>query len=108
MTLLCFAHEIDEAKGKSIYVGEHKLFAVKRDDQVFVYRNTCPHLGVELNWQEDMFMDMEGVLIQCATHGALFLPESGQCVSGPCHGQYLQAVATEMQGDGVFLTEPLN
>lgn len=103
MTLLCFAFEVDEHKGKSLEVNGQQLFAVRRDDQVFVYRNHCPHLGVELNWQEDMFMDIEGVLVQCATHGALFVPETGECVSGPCHGQYLQRVETEMRGDAVHL-----
>jgi nitrite reductase/ring-hydroxylating ferredoxin subunit len=49
-------------------------------------------LGVELEWTADQFLDSEGMLIQYATHGALFLIETGQCVAGPCLGQYLQAV----------------
>jgi len=67
-------------------------FVVMKDGQAYAYKNSCPHLGVELEWEEDKFLDFEGVLIQCAMHGALFLIESGECVSGPCLGQSLQAL----------------
>ncbi len=92
MTLLCKQDSIEENSAKGFTVGEHNLFAVKRDGSIFVFHNSCPHLGVELNWQEDQFLDMDGVLIQCATHGALFLVESGECIAGPCRGAHLQAV----------------
>ncbi|MFO7604032.1 MAG: Rieske 2Fe-2S domain-containing protein, partial [Gammaproteobacteria bacterium] len=54
------------------------------------YRNQCPHTGVALNWQEDVFLDSRDELIQCAMHGALFVPETGRCIWGPCQGQVLQ------------------
>lgn len=92
MTVLCHIDDIDDEQSKGFEVGGDNLFAVKKNGQVFLYRNSCPHLGVELNWQEDKFLDMDGMLIQCSTHGALFLIEDGACVSGPCQGQQLQAV----------------
>lgn len=87
MTVLCHIDDIDDEQSKGFEVGGDNLFAVKKNGQVFLYRNSCPHLGVELNWQEDKFLDMDGMLIQCSTHGALFLIEDGACVSGPCQGQ---------------------
>jgi nitrite reductase/ring-hydroxylating ferredoxin subunit len=33
---------------------------------------------------------VDGHHLQCATHGALFDPLSGVCISGPCAGDALQ------------------
>ena len=96
MTVLCHTDEIDDECSKGFEVGDDTVFAVKKDSQIYVYRNRCPHLGVELNWQEDKFLDMDGMLIQCSTHGALFLIEDGECVSGPCQGERLQAIPFEI------------
>lgn len=96
MTVLCHIDEIPEDGSKGLEVGEHNLFAVKKDGQVYLYHNQCPHLGVELNWQEDQFLDMDNALIQCATHGALFIIEDGECVAGPCQGQRLVPVPFEI------------
>ncbi len=62
-------------------------FAVRRDGIAYFYINRCPHRGIPLEWQPDKFLDQSASLIQCATHGALFLIESGECVAGPCAGQ---------------------
>jgi len=92
MTALCPIDDIPENGAKGFETDQFNVFAVKRDGQVFVYRNSCPHLGVELNWQEDQFLDLDGALIQCATHGALFIIENGECVAGPCRGKSLESV----------------
>jgi len=84
--------DIEEGKSKGIDLEDAYLFAVKRDDQIYLYRNSCPHLGTPLEWEEDSFLDPDGTLIQCSTHGALFEIETGRCIAGPCQGQNLQAV----------------
>ena len=96
MTVLCHVNDIPDEQSKGFEIGDDNLFAIKKDGQVYLYRNSCPHLGVELNWQEDKFLDMDGMLIQCSTHGALFLIEDGECVAGPCQGQRLQSIAFEI------------
>ncbi|ARN72997.1 Rieske (2Fe-2S) protein [Oceanicoccus sagamiensis] len=96
MTTLCHIDDIADEQSKGFNVDNDTFFAVKKGGQIYLYRNSCPHLGVELNWQQDKFLDMDGMLIQCSTHGALFLIEDGECVSGPCQGQQLQAVAFEI------------
>jgi nitrite reductase/ring-hydroxylating ferredoxin subunit len=89
MAQLCHINEIPDNTAKSFVVDELIFFAVKKESEVFLYLNQCPHLGVELNWQEDQFLDSENALIHCSTHGALFVIESGKCVAGPCMGDSL-------------------
>jgi nitrite reductase/ring-hydroxylating ferredoxin subunit len=105
MTLVCKFDQLEEDSSMGFEVGDDSLFAVKKDGEIYLYRNSCPHLGVELNWMPDQFLDMEGQLIQCATHGALFLINNGECVGGPCQGDFLQAMPFEIKDGGVYLTE---
>ena len=91
-TRLCHIDAIAEGSTKGFIANGLKLFAVKRDSNIYLYSNHCPHLGIELNWQEDQFLNHDANLIQCATHGALFLVETGECISGPCLGQQLAPV----------------
>lgn len=96
---LCHTHELTNLQARGFTIdsdqGSLELFIIKHDDQINVYRNHCPHLGIPLNWQPDDFMSLEGTHIQCATHGALFALEDGHCVAGPCRGQYLTALDYE-------------
>jgi len=68
------------------------LFAVRRGDRVFVYVNSCPHIGVPLDFAPDRFLSTDGSHILCATHGARFRIEDGECFGGPCVGDVLEAV----------------
>ena len=67
------------------------LFLVRSGDRVRAYHNCCPHTGAPLEWRPHQFLDFEGRFIQCALHGALFTPEDGRCVRGPCAGDALTA-----------------
>lgn len=78
--------------------------AIRRAGEVFVYLNRCPHRRVRLDWQQDHFLDDSASLIRCATHGALFLIESGECVAGPCEGQSLTAVACRENAEGIWVS----
>ena len=80
------------------YKGE-KYFAVKKQHKIYIYKNSCPHLGIALEWLEDQFLDSSGSMIQCANHGALFVIENGICVAGPCSGQKLTAVKFKVVND---------
>ena len=90
MLEICNSNSVEEGHSKSITVKHQAYFIVRRYGQVFAYRNQCPHLGVELNWQADKFLSDDSELIQCANHAALFVIESGKCVAGPCVNQYLE------------------
>ena len=72
--------------------GSDSLFALRVGGQVRVYRNSCPHLHVAMEYRKDQFLSADGQRVICYAHGAQFLPESGLCVYGPCLGASLSAV----------------
>ena len=78
-------------------------FVFVRNEQLKAYLNRCPHLGIELNWMPGRFMDSDQCFIQCATHGALFKPEDGHCIAGPCQGDALTPLETQLEGSTVWV-----
>ena len=103
MIRLCAPNELTEGQSRGFAVAELKLLVVRREGQVYAYQNRCPHRGIPLEWQPDQFLDHSNSLIQCATHGALFLIESGECVAGPCEGQALQRLACKEDASGIWI-----
>lgn len=81
------------------------LFAVRRAEQVFVYVNSCPHIGVPLDLAPDRFLSAGGRHILCATHSATFRIETGECVSGPCIGDMLEAVPARIVDGMIHVPE---
>jgi len=91
-TTLCHIDDVLNDSAKGFSVAEQALFVVKKHQRIFVYENRCPHRGIQLEWQPDVFLDVDKELIQCSSHGALFTIENGRCVSGPCLGDSLTAI----------------
>lgn len=83
---------------------DFNVFAVRSGHEVHVYRNRCPHTGVELNWMPHKFLDRDGQYIHCSSHGALFDIASGKCIVGPCGGQFLDKLPCRIDHDTVFVT----
>jgi len=82
-------------------------FMFLHEGNPLAYLNRCPHLGIELNWMPGRFMDTDNQFIQCSSHGALFRPDNGECISGPCQGDALTALEVRIS-DGqvqIRLTE---
>ncbi|MCH2355435.1 MAG: Rieske 2Fe-2S domain-containing protein [Pseudomonadales bacterium] len=104
MISLLAVDDIEEGTSRGLEVNNLYLFAVKKDDQISLYFNRCPHLGTPLEWEEDRFLDADAALIQCSTHGALFRIEDGRCLAGPCKGKYLQAVPFIID-EGIIMVE---
>ncbi len=65
------------------------------------FRNRCPHLGIPLDWGDGRCLTDDGLLI-CSMHAALFDPESGDCLAGPCVGKRLERLPDPVApaGDG--------
>ncbi len=103
---LCAAADLAEGTARGFELYGVSLFAIKTAGAICVYRNACPHLGIELNWQPDRFLVHSGTLIQCSTHGALFQIEDGLCVFGPCNGQSLTPVPLKIIGETLWLEKP--
>jgi len=72
---------------------------------VFVYVNSCPHIGLPLNWNPDRFLAAEASRIICANHGAEFTIEEGLCLRGPCLGARLESVPVTIEGGLVQVPE---
>lgn len=81
-----------------------RLFAIKQRDKVYLYQNSCPHLGVPLEWVVDQFLDSSGSMIQCANHGALFVIKTGKCVAGPCSGRSLIPIDYFIDAGDIFIS----
>lgn len=76
-------------------------FAVRHRGQVHAYLNRCSHVALELDWMPGRFFDLSGQLLVCAAHGALFRPDTGECVGGPGRGPLVKIETAERAG-GVF------
>lgn len=99
-TKVCQASAIEEEQSKSCHHDGINFFIVRKDGVLYAYQNKCPHLGIPLEMMPDEFLDNEKALIQCSTHHALFLIDSGLCVSGPCINQsLLNLPVREHEGD---------
>lgn len=105
---LCNMNELEENRARGYSSNgsdEQELLVIKRDGQVYAYKNNCPHTGVNLNWQPDEFMDIESFYIQCSVHGALFNVEDGLCVRGPCINQRLSPISVQIIGSEIHLLD---
>lgn len=77
-----------------------EAFLVRVHGEITAFENRCPHQGVPLEAEPHRFLEAGGELIQCAMHGALFLPENGECVFGPCQGQRLRPIPVSVDEQG--------
>ena len=108
---MCALQELSDpgSRGFELDLGEqqaYRLFVVRKGDVLAAYRNSCPHTGAPLEWLPDQFLDAENSFIECAIHGALFRPEDGYCLRGPCVGASLERLDLEIVGGRVELILP--
>ncbi|AUZ48165.1 Rieske (2Fe-2S) protein [Pseudomonas orientalis] len=103
MKFLCPSEALAPDSSLGFDIDGCKLLAVRREGVAYVYLNRCPHRGIPLEWQPHRFLDSSASLIQCATHGALFLIESGECIAGPCAGQSLTALPGREDEQGLWV-----
>jgi len=105
--ILCKTSDIEDPGSKSFELKikrkTQSIFVVHKDGEFFAYYNQCPHTGASLEWQEDQFLDLDKALLQCATHDALFIINTGECIAGPCNGDALQAIPVTIEDDEVHL-----
>ena len=86
--------------------GKKKSFiVVRKKNKVFVYVNSCPHIGTPLDFFPGRFLNPNKNLIMCSTHGALFRVNDGFCISGPCAEQSLPKVPINIVKGSIFLLQ---
>lgn len=107
--LICQSHELQEG-GKGVRfdlpeIGDRVTgFAVRFDGQVFAYINRCAHVPIELDWNPGEFFDATGNYLVCATHGAYYQADTGDCVAGPCRGRRLEPIQVIEQAAQILIT----
>lgn len=59
-------------------------FVIRFQGVVHAYRNQCRHQPLTLDYGDGDFLTDDGRYLLCRNHDALFEPDTGRCVSGPC------------------------
>ena len=113
---LCNSHALVEG-GPAVpfdvaYAGQTcRAFAVRYKSLPHAYLNRCTHVAMELDWQPNRIFDDSGQWLLCASHGAAYLPDTGECAAGPCHGGLVKIVLSEKNGlvywHGAYNLKPL-
>ena len=82
-----------------VYAGQAcRAFAVRYQGVAHAYLNRCTHVAMEMDYQPGRFFDDTGRWLLCATHGAAYLPDTGECAGGPCRGGLVKIALTEEGG----------
>ena len=81
-------------------------FVVRHSCGLAAYINRCAHLALELDWDPGLFFDVDQRHLICATHGALYTADTGQCVGGPCNESGLKVLKVVETEGTVFLSDP--
>lgn len=102
---LCANADLIDNEARAFRSPAGEVIVVNRDGQSYAYHNSCPHLGINLEFNPDEFMDSENHFLICSNHGALFQVEDGLCVSGPCQGESLLAAPIQISDGYIELIE---
>lgn len=100
---LCNSRELLEG-GQAVpfdinYAGQTcRAFAIRFNGLPHAYLNRCTHVAMELDWQPNRIFDDSGQWLLCASHGAAYRPDTGQCAGGPCHGGLVKITLSETDG----------
>src|SRR5574343_946044 len=106
--LICRSEELaDAGRGVRFVVEragrEHPAFVIRFAGRVYAYLNECGHVPAQLDWQPGEFFDYSKLYLVCSIHGALYAPESGQCLGGRCQGVGLKPLRVEERAGLVSL-----
>jgi len=95
------------ARNFVLQIGDSRFhgFVVRLGETARGYVDRCPHAGLPLAQALDDYMTADGLLIACSWHGALFDPDSGLCVGGPCGGARLKAWPLEVRDGTIFTAQ---
>jgi len=90
-----------------VYCGQTcTAFAIRYDGAAHAYLNRCSHVPMEMDYQPNRFFDVTGHWLICATHGAMYRPQTGECRGGPCRGGLVKIALTEEDGVVHWHTSP--
>lgn len=81
-------------------------FLINYQGGFHAYVNSCRHLITPLDFVRYQFFTEDGRHLVCLTHGALYEPDTGMCVAGPCEGLYLHALPVSVESDEIVVGCP--
>jgi nitrite reductase/ring-hydroxylating ferredoxin subunit len=88
-----------------ISVEDHlAAFVVNYQGNYYAYLNRCAHLPMQMDWNAgELFDDAKRYLV-CATHYAVYEPDTGVSIAGPCRlGSQLVALPIRVIGEDIIL-----
>ncbi len=85
---------------------ELECFVVFWNGAHYAYVNKCRHIAMSLDWVENRIFDEDRRFFLCATHGALYEPDSGECVFGPPCGKRLIRVPLTVREGQIYAEMP--
>ncbi len=83
-----------------------ELFFFKVGNQYYGYLNLCRHWNIPLDYEDNDFFSDNKQFIVCKNHGALFDPQTGQCLSGPCEGKSLYQIQLINKNKSIYAQIP--
>ena len=91
------AHRVDET---------FPAFVIRYEGIAHAYLNRCAHIEMEMDWQPGQFFTQDKTALICASHDAQYLPDTGECISGPCpQGAKLVKLGVEEKDGKIFLSQ---
>ena len=106
---ICASSEVEEG-GRGVrfpvtaFGDQATGFVVRYSGVAYAYLNRCAHVPIELDWAQGEFFESSGLYLMCATHGAIYVPDSGYCAGGPCKGARLRSIAVREEGGSIYWT----
>ena len=102
--------ELDDPACREFEIGEgdwpFRGFVVRQGDGVYAYQNFCAHVGHPLNWSPNTFLTKDKTAIICASHGATYQIDTGNCFAGPGSGGSLRKVDVAIRDGIIYVTGP--
>ncbi len=81
-------------------------FLVNDQGNYHAYVNRCRHMPTPLDFVRNEFLSDDGRFLQCYTHGALYDFATGECISGPCKGEFLYRLPVRVERGEVLVGCP--
>ena len=76
---------------------------VRFKGKLFGYLNRCRHVALPLDWGDNDFFSRDKKFLICKNHGAVYAPDSGICLSGPCSDAGLIKIPVTVEKNKLYL-----
>jgi nitrite reductase/ring-hydroxylating ferredoxin subunit len=109
---LCHEADVTEGDAKGFPIDgnpRRKVIVLREGGRLIGWMDACPHYpgGTPMAWRTNAYLNKDGTKLVCASHGATFDKETGDCELGPCIGQSLTPVPLRVDADGgVHIADP--